>query len=732
MEYINVLPGRVRFKSLDIYYNTKLAKYIEKYIHSLYGVKSSKVTENTGSILIVYDISKTNLKLLKDNIETALSSSIVKNNNDFKVFDKYFECIEKKKRAKKKFLLWSIFYLLLKTKISIFGKFSISRNLNILKIAAAVTIIGGYPLIKSIYKKFTKFTPNDSEILLELFALSFTVLRESSEAVLVLILKALNDYINFHSEAESRKALLDSYTENFKMAWTKSTDGTDVLISIDSLKVGEYIYVYPGEIVPATGIITEGNAIINSLYSTGQPLVSHIEKGLEINEGVAIISGYVKIKITNLPHISEKKDIPQENLSIYNKIKKFENKMTYIALGAASLSLIFTGNILNAFSVMLVLNPNATSIALNSGIKNYLYLLNKNNIYFQNPNVFENIIKIDKILFDKTGTLTYGNMKIISVASFNNKYTKNDILRISSACEIKNYHPISITLQDYYDHTDIAYVESSVLIPSKGVKATYANKDILIGSEDLMKDNNIDISLGIEKYQYYQSNSLIPIFVAINKNLVGIIVLDDILRKNSKELIHRLKNNNINDISLLTGDSNAKAQKIASQLGIDKVYSNKNYLEKAQVVKSESINKIVMMVGDGINDVMAMRAAHISVSFANSSCDTIKLHSDCIIHDDDMLALENLILLSRESYNSINRTILLSNLYNIILGSIAFGGGLNVFTAKYLNTLNSLLVLIINKRILLLKSNKVNKHSYLKQNVNKDNYLIDKASPILS
>lgn len=713
-----MLPGRVRFKSLDIYYNRELSKYIEKYVGTLYGVKFSKVTECTGSILVVYDIEKTNFSALKENIETALSASIIKNENDFKNFEEYFDAIKNRRKAKRKFLLWSALYLLLKIKGAAHGKFPISRNLNILKVASAVTIIGGYPLLKRIYKKFAKNMPTDADILLELTAISFTILRESSKGVFVLILKALNDYIKFSAEVESRKALLDSFGANFKMVRTKSLEGNEVLVPIDTLKIGDIIYAYTGEVVSVEGIIEEGEAVVNNLYCTGQPVISHIGKGIKIFEGTAVISGDIKIKVTSLPNTMEKKDISPESLYIHNRTKGFEDKMTPIAIGCAALSCLVTSNILNAFSIMLVLSPKPSSVAVHSGIKNYISLLNKNNIYLRNPNTFEKIIHVNKIIFDKTGTLTYGKMKIIDIEVFDSAYSKRDLLNICAACEVGNYHPISITLQDATDEIDMNRVDSSVLLPSRGIKANYNDHDVLIGNKKLMKEHDIDLSLGIEKYLHYQQECLTPIFVAINKKLIGLIVLNDIIRKGSKELIDILKYYRINNISILTGDSNPNAQKIASKLGIDTVYSNKDYLEKAQIVECESKNGIVMMIGDEINDVLAMNAADISISFTESSCNKVRLHSDYVIYEEDLLKLVHLISISQKTYSAMNRTILLSNLYNITLGVIAFVGGMNIFTAKSLNTLNSILVLLLNHRIQYIKPEKIDKRWYLKQEEN--------------
>jgi len=694
LECISVLPGRIRFKSLTIYDNGKLARYIERYIHSLFGVKFSRVTEKTGSILVVYHADKTNPEVLKENIENALAAAKMDNSRKIKVFDQYMEAMDKKARAGRKLVFWGLLYLIFKIKGFRFGKFSISSNLNVLKAASVVTIIGGYPIIKKVYKKLTKHIPADSDLILELTALSFTIIRESSKGILVLMLKALDDYIKFYTESLNRRAMLDSYERNFKMAWIKTEEGEDILISVDSLQIGDSIYVNPGEVVPVCGVVEDGYGIVNNLYYTGQPIISRLSKGSEVEEGIAVVQGSLRIKVCQLPEILEKEDITTENLRFYNKTRKYQEIITNAAFGTAALSYLYTGNILNAFSVMLVLSPKAVLAALNSGISNYLYLLKKYNIYLQNPNTFENIKNVDKIIFDKTGTLTYGRMRFLDSASFDSDYPKETIARLYAIYEEGNSHSNSLPIQSRTEDS------RTTAEGSKGRQG----REILIGSEDLMKENKIDYSFGIDLYRSYLDSVLTPAYVAVGGKLVGLILLNDIVRNGAKELIHKLQYEVTRDISLLTGDMKARARDIAGQLGIEKVYSEMDYFEKAKVIETERRNGVVMMVGDGFNDILAMRTAHASVSFAGNSYDKAKLNSDCIIYHDNMLRLADLILLTRKSYGAIKRTMVFSGVYNIVLGALAFNGRLNLFSAKSLNTLNSLIVLLLNKRILLLKS----------------------------
>lgn len=700
MQEIFVLPGRVRFREPGLYYNKELARYINAYCDNLYGVKSSMVSHTTASILVEYDTSKVNIGLLKKNIGAAVKSAVMNKEWTLKPYEDYFKAVEKKNRAKRQFLTYSILYLLFEIKQSLYGKFSLSRNVRILQLAALVTIVGGYPVLKRLYKRFARSMPTDADILLTLAAASFTIMRESSKGVLVLVLKALSDYLKYSAEVECRRTLRQSMSKTSGMAWIQTGTGQEMLVSVDSLDLDDIILVKKGEVIPADGEIVEGKAVVSSLYYSGQPVISIVSKGKKVHEGITVLSGEVGIRVTNLPDAAGKQDILEKDLRIYRNVKWYVENIAPISIGAAVLNYIFTQNVMNAISILLVLSPSAASTALSSGVKNYVSVLNKNRIYLRNPNVFEKITGTDNIVFDKTGTLTYGNMSIKAIVSFESSYSEADLLHIAAACEADNYHPVSVTFRGAVNQRlDLSKISSSVYLPSQGVVARYGNKKVLIGNLELMNKYNIDVSRGLELYSKYLNTLYIPIFISIDNRLTGLFALAESLREDAGRLIDELKGRGIDNLAILTGDNYENAQSKALALGINQVYANCSYSDKVRIIQEQKRKGTVMMVGDGINDVAAMREADVSITFANNSCDKIKLNSDCIIFEDDMTRLGDLLSLSEKSYRRINQSLLFSSAYNISLGAVAFLRGMDAFAAKSLNTLNSLFVLLLNQRI---------------------------------
>ena len=699
MQEISVLPGRIRFRNHLLYCNKGLAKHIHAYIDNLHGVKYSRVNHTTASILVTYDPLRTDVRTIRKNIEHAVYSALHNKPENIRGYDEYHKTVEKRDKAKRNLFFFSLIYLGLKIKNSVCGKFALSTNTGVLQAAAAVTIIGGYPLLKGIYKKFSKNIPADSDILLGLAALSFTLARESSKGVLLLMLKAMNDYVKYSADAECQRLLNQSMNKTSETAWLVSSSRREILSGVDALKIDDVISVHEGEVIPVQGEVIEGSALVNMLHYTGQPAISRISGGGKIHEGLSVLSGNLKIKVEKLPQVY-KPQAEKENSHLRQRVEKYQKFITPVSLAAGAFSYLISGSSMNALAVLLALTPSGVGTALSTGRKSYTALLNRHKIFIRRPETFERLTHVDHIVFDKTGTLTHGRMNLEFIESFDENYSGKELLKICAACESEHYHPISITLlEENKSPVDIRKLNDSILIPSKGVRASYENHAVLIGNKALMEDNGIEMADRLEIYTDCEKRLLTPVLVSLDGRLTGIIAFADALKEGAYELIQRIKQNRSVELSLLTGDNEYKAGDIARKLGISHVCSNCTHEDKAEIIRGYKATRTVMMVGDGMNDLEAMREADISVSFANSSYDMVKLNSDYIIFEDHMQRLADMVSLSQRACGRINQSITLSQLYNVIFGGFAFAGAFDAFAAKSINTVNSLLVLLLNKRI---------------------------------
>ena len=711
MEAISILPGRIRFKSNSIYNNKPLAKYINTYTDGLFGVLNCNVNIYTGTILIKYDSKKIDFNTIKVNLHSVINSITKNKVEELNHYNLYYKTIEKKNISRNKFLAFSLIYIFFKTKQISFGKFSLSRNVLVFELASLVTIIGGYPLLKKIFKQTTRSISLDSEIILNMVAISFTISRESSKGVLVLVLKHMNNYIKLASDASCMRTLDCNMSRTSGMAWLIRDNQQEILQNVKNLKIGDIIAIHKGELIPIDGEIIEGRASVNSLYFTGQPIVNEVNVGNKVHEGIILIEGELKIKVIKVTEEYNKADLSLKDLNVTSKLNVYEKIITPFSIGLATLNFLFTGNILNAFGILLVFTPSASRTALNSGIRNYATALSKQNIYLRNPECIESISNTTQVVFDKTGTLTQGNMNIIRVDSFNDNYSRDDLLTLCSECEADSYHAVALSFKEATNGINISKInkiENVIKIPSKGIEAFYNNQKVLIGSLDFLNENGINTSEAFYKLEEYKKIHCKPILVSVNGNLAGLFAMQDIIRPSSIELIKKLKLIGLKEIYLLTGDNFDVTLDVAKRLSIDenKIFSSYNSDQKEQFVKSLRNKGKILMVGDGINDERAMGAADVSVSFSNSACDKLKLQSDCIIFEDDMEKLVDLIVISNKSLEKINHSITISQAYNLFFGTLTFLQYFDAFTAKSLNTMNSLMVLLINERIRWTNANK--------------------------
>lgn len=367
--------------------------------------------------------------------------------------------------------------------------------------------------------------------------------------------------------------------------WVIKNDGAEMLTSIKSLKIGSSILVHQGEVIPVDGEVISGEAVVNNIYYTGQPSVSFIEKGNRVYEGIIIISGELKIRVLNKAGLFNKRDISIEELNLRKNVIKYQERALPFAAILAVLNYLFTDDILNALSIILVLCPAASELALGKGINNYMYLLNKHNIYVKNPNTIEKLANIKSVVFDKTGTLTYSSMNIASIESFNENYTSKDILKICTDFKNDIYKKTQksspYTIRKACCNYSMKNLENSILVPSKGINTKYNGHKILIGNDEFIRENNIILGCALDRYLAYEKKMYRPIFVCIDSLVVGLIVMKEDIRKDARILINEL--NAVDNISLLTGDCNQRGKYVANELGIKNVYCDCNNEENQRL-----------------------------------------------------------------------------------------------------------------------------------------------------
>ena len=453
-------------------------------------------------------------------------------------------------------------------------------------------------------------------------------------------------------------------------------------VTIDEIKENDILVCKPGMKLAVDGIITNGTTHIDESFITGESIPSKKEKGSKVIAGSLNIDGYIEYKAEKIGKnstISEIVRLVVEATNTKSPIFKLADKVSGIfvplVMLIATITLIsylllgYNLNIsLTRFVTVLVIScPCALGLATPLAVVVAMGITARNGILIKTSEVLEFINKVDTIVFDKTGTLTYGNLKISKLYNYSN-YNNSKLLNIISSIESKSNHPIASAFKT---NDKLQKVTSFKNIDGIGLKGVINNKEYYVVNNKLIKKLKINNTHSKEELDLVNNGNSI-IYVIEDNNIIALIGVKDIIRKEAKEVIKKLNNMNKNVI-MLTGDNEITAQVIAKELGIKEVIANVLPKEKSEKIKElMNNNKYVMMVGDGINDAVSLITANIGVALS-SGTDIANNSADVILMNNNLINIINMFHISKKAITNIKQNLFLAFFYNICMIPLAIG-----------------------------------------------------------
>lgn len=671
---------------------------LEKYLNKQDGIKSAVVNLVLAEAQIEYDEKK--LKL--DDLDRFVSEAGFKSAGEFKLD------LENKKDHSKFNLIFYLVILLVLMYISMshmlklpeipyLGMMDNPKNYSLaLFILTLFFFVYGIDILKSGIKNLVYRHPNmDSLVTVGVFAsfiystinmilifngenaLVDSLYFESCATVIYFI--KLGRHIDNKSKEKTKEAIKQLVQITPEKAY-KKVDNQIVEVTIDEVEIDDILVCKPGEKFAVDGVITKGSAHIDESFITGESNPSKKEKNSKVVAGSINIDGYIEYqakKIGKNSTISEIVRLVIEASSTKAKISRIADTISsYFVPGIFIISILtFIGylifgtlndGLVSFVTVLVVACPCAIGLATPLAIVVSEGVCAKSGILVKSSEILENASKIDTVIFDKTGTLTYGNLRISKIYNYS-KMDDEEILKFAKAVEKQSSHPISKAFKDI--KTDYL-VDEFENIQGIGIKGIVEDKEIYIGNNKIfdklkMKNNH----LADEEKLTKELNSIL--YIVIDKKIVALLGVKDIIRDNVKKVITDLKKQNINVI-MLSGDNKEVANFVGKSLGIDKVISNVLPEEKEEVINEELKNHKVMMVGDGINDALALSKATVAVSI-NSGTDIAIDTSDVILMNDDLNKIVKLIEISKKTIKIIKENLFWAFFYNIIMIPIAIG-----------------------------------------------------------
>ncbi|MDR1489848.1 MAG: cation-translocating P-type ATPase [Desulfovibrio sp.] len=466
-------------------------------------------------------------------------------------------------------------------------------------------------------------------------------------------------------------------------------DGAETIISAEDVRVGDILRVHPGETIAADGVITLGRTAVDQSLMTGESLP--VDKGIndEVFSGtVNQLGGFdmlatkagVDSSLQRMIRLVESADASKT--PIVRIVDKWATWIVAAALLAAAGTWLYTGEIIRAVTILVVFCPCAlvlsTPTAIMAGIGN----ATRFGVLISTGDALERLAKVNHVVFDKTGTLTFGKPEVVAVRSFTPDYTDAGLLGLAATIEQRSEHPLGRAVVRHAEAQGVRHgeLEQCATVPGRGVVVKTGGKHALCGTLQLMNDNGVEPAGEIlETVKRYNESGSTVVYVGIDKAIAGIVVLADTLRPDARETVTRLHHERVRT-TLLTGDNVRAAKNIAEAVGIDQVKAELQPEDKVDIIRNElqkfSFDK-VCMVGDGINDAPALKAAHVGLAMGSVGSDIAVDAADAVLVRDDIKRLPQLIMLGRRTALIIRANIIMSmflNLVTVVLAALGLMG----------------------------------------------------------
>ncbi|MFQ7318283.1 MAG: heavy metal translocating P-type ATPase [Massilimicrobiota timonensis] len=509
----------------------------------------------------------------------------------------------------------------------------------------------GYDILRKAIKGILKRQVFDENFLMAVATVGAMCLGEFREGVAVMLFYQIGELFQSVAVGKSRRniaALMDIRPDYANMV----IDGEIQKVDPDDVEIGSEIIVNPGEKVPIDGIIVEGNTTFNTSALTGESVPRDAHCGDEVISGFINMTGEIKVKTTKEfgeSTVSKILDLV-ENSSMKksrseNFITKFARYYTpavcYSALALVIIPpvvLMLMGKdaswgdwIIRALTFLVISCPCALVISIPLSFFGGIGCASTKGILVKGSNYLEALASTKYIVFDKTGTLTKGVFEVTHIDPTDN-YDQQQLLYYAAYVEMASSHPISLSLQKAYGQTlNRDVVHNIEEIAGHGIRGTVQGHEVYAGNEKLMH------KIGIEINGHHPEGTVV--YMAIDHQYAGCIVISDVIKETSKAAIQSLKSQGIKETIMLTGDTKQTATKVAKEIGIDRVYSELLPADKVEKVEEILQNKgekeKVAFVGDGINDAPVLSRVDIGIAMGALGSDAAIEAADIVLMDDD-------------------------------------------------------------------------------------------------
>jgi Cd2+/Zn2+-exporting ATPase len=542
-------------------------------------------------------------------------------------------------------------------------------------------VIGGIPLFLLAGKAVFIHHDITAGFMASVAMIAAIIIGEYSAAALVVFMFAIGDWLESLTIARADNALKD-LAKLVPATVTVVRGGQEIVLPIEQIVSGDIVLVRSGERIGVDGVIHGGSGSVNQSAITGESMPIDKKVGDEVFAGTLNEVGALEIKVTRVGAettlgqiVKLVKDAQKSQAPVQRIANKYARILVPITFGIAVLVYLLTSDITRSITVLVVVCPCALVLATPTAVVAAIGNAAKRGMLVKSGAVIEQVGKVDVVAFDKTGTLTHGQPIVQQIIPLDG-YQADQILSLAASIERGSEHPIgrSIVQAGIERQIELVNVDGFAVLPGYGVTGHVGAQQIVIGNRALLGERSIlwteEVDKQVQQLEL-QGQTVIPI--AVNGVLKGLITLADTPRLEAKRAIAELKRIGIREVIMITGDNPRTADRIAKELGIDRVYAEVLPQDKLQIIRDlQAQGKKVAFVGDGVNDAPALAAAEVGIAMGLAGTDVALETADIGLMADEIERIPQIIGLSRQALGVIRQNVIFSMSMNVL--SVVLGG----------------------------------------------------------
>ena len=562
-------------------------------------------------------------------------------------------------------------------------------------------LIEGIPVLCAAVKGI--FSKNLSNAMEMLVAIAILACYFSGDLILAALIPLILNIAHLLEERSimGGRDVIDGLRRMQQSSAILLNDGEEKTVDAKTLRIGQRIVVKPGAGIAIDGVVVEGETNIDQKSLTGEPQPAHATVGDSVYAGTVNIDGrivvevkkeYVDTSFSNILALLEKSEsisIPESRI-----IDRFMKYYIPLILAISAAVALVTSDISKAIAILVVSCPCGQMLVSSAPMIAALSAATKRGILIKNSKFIEELTEIDTVVFDKTGTLTVGDLSLTEIRTADG-VSREELLSAAASVACASTHPISRALVSAAEGIEYKKDLSVKELSGKGMMGSSADgkHTVLFGNLDWLRSSGLDI-------EEYEGLSGSVSYVAADGRLLGALCFNDTARAEAKEGIESLRELGIDKAVMLTGDRKEAAERICELVGIDTLEAQLLPEDKLASLKSLKEERSVLAVGDGINDALALKEAHVGIAMGAMGSDLAIQSADIALMNNNLLNIPFAIKLARKTKSIIYQNLVLSiGISALMIGLSAFGV-ISALAGSILHNFGAFAVLINSSRIL--------------------------------